>query len=177
MLSFTFTVGSADDARLAAEVCDFLSERMTSGAAPSTRRPRAASNKAAVEQSAPVVSDPAPKDAAALYAEMGGTAPVATDVPAVATVADPAALAAALAGGTPVDDRSVASAAQVDPPAVAPKVEPEVAAARLERCRTIAKARGAKWLGDTMRKLKIENSMSTWTVEQQDKFFAEDATA
>jgi hypothetical protein len=37
MISFSFTVGSADDARTAAEVCDFLAEQLTA----TKRRPRA----------------------------------------------------------------------------------------------------------------------------------------
>lgn len=162
MFTVNFAVGSADDARIAADVCDFLAERMSAGAAAPSRTPRPrASNKPPVE-----VPNDKP-DAAALYAALGGTAPVEIDVPGIAAVADPAALVVALAGSEPVT----------------PKVEPEAAAVidspenRLERCRAIAKARGGKWLGDTMKKLGITNSMSTWSAEVQEQFFAEDVTA
>jgi hypothetical protein len=80
MLTFSFSVGSADDARTAAEVCDFLAERMAPGAVPA-KRTRSSSKTAEPVQlpndNPTVVSDPA-----ALYAALSGT-PVAESLPAV----------------------------------------------------------------------------------------------
>lgn len=87
MLTFSFTVGSADDARTAAEVCDFLTERMAPGATPAKRT--RSSSKAAETVQLPN-DNPAVSDPAALYAALSGT-PVAESSPAQVDPPAPAA--------------------------------------------------------------------------------------
>lgn len=81
MITFSFTVGNPDDARTAAEVCDFLAERMAPGAAPSTRTRRPSKVADLPKDNLSVPSESAVSDPAALYAALSG-APVAESSPA-----------------------------------------------------------------------------------------------
>lgn len=87
-MQFSFNVASADDARLAAEVCDFLADRMVPGAAPAARTRRSATKAAAAET--PPVTPVAVTDAAELYAALaGGAATVAEVAPVTEPVKEP----------------------------------------------------------------------------------------
>lgn len=127
-MQFNFTIGSADDARLAAEVCDFMADRMAPGAAPAVRT-RRASNKPATQADAPAV----PVTGAAV------------------AVSDAAELYAALAGGTP----AATVVPEVTAPHVEPEVETAIADSRDDRvvaAREAIKAKGGLWFGDYVKK-------------------------
>lgn len=121
MLSFSFTVGNADDARAAAEVCDFLAERLSPGAVPAKRT--RSSSKAADPVQLPNDKQPEPAGV--------GEAPGLV----VPTVSDPAALYAALSGAAPVPEAS--------PPVVAETRDDKVA-----KVRDLVKKQGGKWFSD-----------------------------
>lgn len=141
MLSFTFTVGSADDARIAADLCDFMAEQMAGTAAP--RRGR--SKKELTNDRPPPVAG--------------------RDTPAVLSVSDPVGLYAMLQGGEKPSP-AVDEQPKVEPEAATtPKVEPEAAAVlelsgtreeRFKKTVDAVKVLGAKWLGDYF---KINASM------------------
>ncbi len=138
MLTFSFTVGSADDARTAAEVCDFLAERMATGATP-TRRPR--SSKAADTVQLPN-DKPAEqvKDPAALYA---------------ALAAVPAAKVAVYDSTVPL----VVSAETAEIYGVKPTAEVAATQTREERVAEVRKTvsgKGGKWFGDYIKEHKLD---------------------
>lgn len=140
MLTFSFTVGSADEARTAAEVCDFLAEQMTN---PAKRR---RSSKA------PEVSNDKPAD------------PVASGIP---EVSDPAALYAALSGATPVvGNGEVGKVPELAAPYTPPPAAAETRDDRLAKVRELVKQKGGKWFGDYIKAAGIDKKLSEYTDDE-----------
>lgn len=150
MLTFSFTVGTPDEARTAAEVCDFLAERLTPGAAPSTRRARS---------SKPAETVQLPNDKPASE----------PDAKPVVDVKDPVALYAALTG-QPVTEAAAPAAADTATPAAA---EPETRDSRLAKIRDAVKVHGGKWFGDYVKAHNPTNKkLSDFTDEELDHLHA-----